>query len=403
MINSKLPSFAFLAFGLLLGSCSASTPASRKANYQVKRGDLSYQLTLHGEIQATSSLELHAPVVTALPYLTIESVLPDGTAVKAGDVVLSFSKDALNDKLRAVQADLAIAQAELRREQNRLNKEQAGLELQVRIKKNALEKSSLKTLAGKDLQARIDYDRSLIEVKNARLELDAAQHAWNKFSEKKTTDLHVTEIKVEENQKKVSALEGEIASLDMKAPAAGIVFAPFTQLNGQRGKVVRGKVVVPGDKVMELPDLSQLYAQFYVREQEFRFIEVGDKVQLFPTVLQGQEIQGEVTKRHDFSISRNERVGYQTPGGSIKEQMIEVKLAATNPLLRSGNTVRLELKKNLATQVLMVPLAYVNLEGDHFQVKRENGKKSTVVLGHTSFSEAEIVSGLEENAVVVTN
>ena len=102
-----------------------------------------------------------------------------------------------------------------------------------------------------------------------------------------------TQARMDENQEALEAARAGIARsqavIDQKS-----IEAPFAGQLGLR-QVELGQYVGPGDALVTLTDLSQLYATFTLPEQERSQVAVGQTVELRADAFPGEVFRGEVT------------------------------------------------------------------------------------------------------------
>src|SRR5580765_2722407 len=106
---------ALVAAGFLLVAVGAvalhRTSAPRVATAEVKRGEFVDYVQIRGEIKALHSVQLTAPSIAG--DLQIVKLVPTGTMVKAGDVVVQFDTTALHTTLEQKQSELKSAEADI--------------------------------------------------------------------------------------------------------------------------------------------------------------------------------------------------------------------------------------------------------------------------------------------------
>ena len=95
---------AALTLALVLAACRGqSAPPASFA--EARRGDLVFTSSFYGELEARKRIAIHTPDLVGVRSLTIDTILPDGTRVKKGDVVITFVKGPLADELRDLIRD----------------------------------------------------------------------------------------------------------------------------------------------------------------------------------------------------------------------------------------------------------------------------------------------------------
>jgi multidrug resistance efflux pump len=362
----------------------------------VERSTLTFEGVYYGELQAAEKVDVHVPDIPDTWQVTVDSVLADGTKVNAGDVILTFVRETLEMDLRDELEKLEVAQAERRKVLQQLDKERIDLELEVKRKELARDRAKLAVVEGVNLISKLELDKAKLDVEKAELELDLANKALTAFQEKRRTALKIEDLKVQAAQRAVDNKREGLEKIEVRAPVDGVIYAPYTRLNWQRTKVAPGVVGRPGDLVLTLPDLSKYVAHLYVRQRDAALVQVGDEAEITPLILPDESITGRVVKKEDFATTRNERLGTETAAGNLKEYMVTVELDEAPAELRPGNSAKIAIATELATEVPVLPAIFVQQRDDKtWFATRPDGSTVDVELGRTNLTHVEIVGGLD--------
>lgn len=396
-------------FSILLVSLAASTgcdEATSEPNITAaaEKGPLVYEGVYHAELEAAESVSVHVPDVADAWQLTVDTVLPDGSRVEKGDVILTFVKETLEMDLRDETDKFEVARAERRKVAQSLERERIELQLEVDRRKLALERAELAVVEGVNFVSELDVDKAKLDVEKAKLELELARDALKAFRQKKRTALRVEDLKVEAAERAVDLKKSGLDSVEVTAPVSGVLYAPYTRLNWQRTKVAPGVVARPGDRILEIPDLSSYHAVMFARPRDAALISVGDEAVVYPTILPDRGIRATVIEKEDFATTRNEREGSETPAGNLKEHRIVLELEEAPESLRPGNTARVELASVIADETLKVPIVAVREREDESRfVVLASGEERDVTVGATTLTHAEIEKGLHPGDEVRLN
>lgn len=367
----------------------------------VTRGDLMFSSSFYGELEPRTSHPILVPQLHHVWEVTIAEVLPDGTRVKKGDPVLRFATETLEQTLREAELDLLVATAELRRAEQLNEDEAISRRLAAQRAELAVELAKLSVVEGVNVISKLDLEKARVSLRNAELQRETALKELATFEKKKQADLEVQAVKVRTAREKVEQLKSELARLTVRAPADGVVYAPYTRLNWQMTKASPGKVARMGDKVLEIPELTAFNAVVYVRQRDASLVSVGDEAKVFVTLAPDRAIAAKVVGKDDFATTRNARTGTNTPAGSLKEVRVALELEPTDLPLRPGGSLRAEVSAVLARDVVLVPLAALKEEDGVFRATRADGSVVEVEVGKTSNVEAEVISGLRPGEEVL--
>lgn len=380
----------------LTGTGCTEEEAIPSVTVTIEKRDLRYDGVYHAELKAKESVAVHVPKVADAWQLTVDSVLPDGSRVEEGDVILTFVKETLELDLRDEQDKFEVAEAERRKVAQALERERVELQLELDRRKLALQRAELAVVEGVNFISEVELNKAKLDVDKAKLDLKLAKDALKAFNKKRATALRVEDLKTEAAERAVDLKKEGLESVEVLAPIGGVLYAPYTRLNWQRTKVEPGVVARPGDKVLEIPDLSAYVAEVYVRPRDATLINEGDSATVFPTIMPQRGITAKVIEKEDFATTRNERMGSEDAAGNIKEHAVKIELDEAPEELRPGNTARVELSSIVAEDVVIVPLVAVQQREDESQyVTLEDGSERPVKLGRSTMTHAEVLEGLE--------
>ncbi|MBI5543727.1 MAG: HlyD family efflux transporter periplasmic adaptor subunit [Deltaproteobacteria bacterium] len=375
--------------------CGAD-PIPVKMTVPVRKGDLVFSGSYYGEIEPRVSHPILVPELRNTWQVTVESVMADGTQVKKGEVVLTFARGTLGEDLREKETELAVAEASLRKVREQHEDEGIGRTLGIRRDEMAVELAKLAVVEGVNLISKIDLEKAKVDLSRAELQLELDKKERLAFEKKKAAAMEIERLKVNSASDKVKEIRAQLTLMEVRSPADGVLYAPYTRLNWSMGKVVPGKVARPGDKILEIPELDRFNAAVYVRQREASLVHVGDEATVVATMFPDHTFKGKVVSKDEFATTRNERLGGSTPQGNLKEVKVVVELEDTSQPLRPGGTVRADLATVIAKEVLVAPLGAIKeAKGEHSVVLKD-GKKVTVKVGRTSTTYAEILEGLGE-------
>ena len=387
---------------LLWGATGCSRHEVPRATVTVTRGDLVAAQSFYGEFVPKKTLSIVVFRVPWVDLFTVKSVLADGAPVKKGDVVAELDTSELEENLRASETDLAIAQAERKKADQGLVTEKISLELELKRRQMAVEEAKLRLVEGVNLVSELDRKKAEVNRESAEVELKLAQSALDSFAKKRATALEVADIKVKTAQDTVTENKASLEKLALKAPADGVVYRPYVQLNYTRAKAEPGRVCRSGDRLIELPDLSIFEAVLYVRPRDAARIHVGDPARVFVVALADRTIVAKVARKDEFATTRNERYGTKTPEGNLKEIAVTLELGEQPEGMRPGGSVRAEIESVLKTDAVLLPLWALEAERDgHGFVTLATGERRDVDVGLGSATHAEVQKGLSGGEVLL--
>jgi len=389
--------FLAAALVLLLGIPGAwllardSGKADSPVVARVKRGDFRVTVTTSGELRARKFVQITAPPNTQqaeIYQMKIASIVPEGTVVKAGDVVADLDRSGLASKLSEVTLALQKAQAVY---------EQAMLDSTLNLSKAREEIRTMELgLEEKKLaKEQAAYEAPTIR-RQAEIDLEKAERAWAQAKLDYTTKVEQAQAKMREvgadlNRQKnqLQLIQEVMEGFTIKAPSPGMVIY-VKEWNGR--KRTTGSQVSSWDPaVATLPDLTLMESVTYVNEIDVRKIAVGQTAEITLDADPAKKLTGKVT-----SVAN---VGEQRPNTDAKVFEVKVEILQPDTTLRPGMTTGNVIRTSTVPGSLFVPLEAVASEEGIPIVYRQVGGRLTrqeIETGTMSDDEVVITRGLEE-------
>jgi RND family efflux transporter MFP subunit len=191
-------------------------------------------------------------------------------------------------------------------------------------------------------------------------------------------------------QKGVAQMRAQLAKTIIKAPFSGTIDEVFVE---------KGQVVAPSQQgLMRIVNLGNMYVSTTVPESYIGKLKVGTEVDVFLKSL-GKTYKGKVRQVGNFINPSNRSFG------------IEVSVPNPENLLRPNQVANLKIMDYSNKKTIVAPTNVVQEDGEKnkfvFVVANSNGKTGTakkvlVKTGKSSNNVTEILSGLSENDIIVT-
>jgi RND family efflux transporter MFP subunit len=189
-------------------------------------------------------------------------------------------------------------------------------------------------------------------------------------------------------QKAVSQMKAQMAKTRIIAPFSGVIDELIAE---------RGQVVGPGQGLMRIVNLNNMFVSTTVPESYIGKLKVGTEVSVYLASL-GKSFNGKIRQVGNNINPNNRSFG------------IEVSVPNTANLLRPNQVAKLKITDYTSAKAVVVPSNVIQEDADGNQfvfevssVKDKTGiaKKVMVKVGKTADNFTEILSGLEPKAMVV--
>ena len=382
---------------LLLGTTSAwllardNTSEDSAFVARAKKGEFKVIVNTSGEMRAKRFVQITGPAnaQAANQYqMKIASIVPEGTVVKAGDVVAELDRSTIAARLNEV--NLALQKAEAVNEQamldSTLNLSKAREE--IRTMELGLEEKKL-------AKEQAVYEAPTVK-RQAEIDLEKAERALAQAKKDYVTKVSQAQAKMREvgadmerqrNSQKVvvEVMQG----FTVRAPAGGMVIYQ-KEWNGKK-KGVGGQINPWEPTVATLPDLSTMESQTYVNEIDIRKLAVGQQVKI--------SLDSDPEKGYTGKVTEIANVGEQRPNTDSKVFEVKVLITETDTTLRPGMTTSNAINTFTIKDALYIPIEAVTTDSGVTVVYKKDGvrvAKQEIETGTMSDDEVVILRGLKE-------
>ena len=377
------PRVALAAAVGALGLALAFAPAlgrdggvDRIPTARVQRGDVRITIVESGELRAEEQA-----TVTATNDKQIVWLVPEGTRVKQGDLLIRFEAQKYEIAKSGAESALAVARADLARALGQLQAQRAAEE------RARLEYASLPELAEKGFVNRSELDAARL----AHEEVRASTRSFEAAIDAARANVERAEREVQQQDRKLE--EGIV-----HAPRDGVVVYATTGEAANPRKVSVGIIPFEGQPLLYLPDPSSMRVDAEISEFDLAKVRIGSAVELRLDAYSDLVFHGEVISIASLARPKISRVSGQPIG--VKVFDVGIRVLDHDERLKPGLTTTVEILVGENPQVLYAPVAAIFLDEQDRAVvyRKQRGRpaKVPVELGGSTDRVAILASGVEE-------
>lgn len=406
--------------------------------HEVSRDDFVLSVTERGEIQSAGVTEIRSEVKTKnTPGLAILRIIPEGTKVTEGDLLVELDASALESERASQQISCNTVEALVIEARNVYQtaviakreylegtylEARQTIESEVFVAEENLNRAQeyyeySKKLATKGYVNDLQLEADKFAVEKSRKELEAANtklKVLDEFTKAKTvaqleSEILIAKAKWEANKNshqieidKLKEIEDQIAKSTILAPKDGVVmYAHERDRHGNSDFIVEeGAVVRERQAILHIPDSQTMRVEIEVNESLIQFVEKGMSATIEPVGMGDVVLQGTVD-----SVNR-----YAEPTGwrkaNVKEYKAFVNIDDAPPELRVGLTASVTIECAYVPDAVKVPVQAVYAHGEKFFCIVSDGDAwaaQEVTCGPTNDKFYVIESGLREKDRVALN
>lgn len=348
----------------------------------VKAGDMVRNISGPGTLVAKENRLIPA----ILPKARVERVLLlPGTVVKADSVLMHLSNPLIKQQLDDARLRVEVAAAEYEALRARLNDEVLKQESQVssvraQYKAAALQMESEAKLIADHIVSELQFKKSTLNAEQLQAQLENESKRLSSLPRLNAAELNAKAAQLQLVKRELSLQEDLFAALTVTAGIDGIV---------QEIRVKEGQGVDQGDILALISRQDRLKAEVRIIESQAREVAVGQAVLV---EISSDKKQG-VVSRVDPSV--------QNGTVTVDVDFTGELPAGARPNLRVNATIQIEKLAN----VLYVGKPVQGVQGGEVRLFKVDDSGvatlTTAVLGKSSVSTVQVVSGLAEGDRII--
>jgi HlyD family secretion protein len=348
---------------------------------------------LSGDLHAVRSVSLSTP--RGEGELQIRWMAEDGSEVKEGERLVEFDAARLIQTIE--ERRLKLRQAENDRESRERSAAAEAERKRVAVEKAEVEaeKARIDAVVPRELRPAVEWRKYQAAWQEKQAALEKARLEREAYAVSSRAEIATARATEDKARREVAAAEKALGSASLVAPKAGIFLVGNFWRWGPEGprKLQPGDTVWSGYTVGTIPDPTEMEVQAALAESDHGRIAAGMKARCVLDTYPDRVFEGRVEEVG--SVAREGGRGWFSsatrPGFPVR-----VSLARTDPLMRPGLSVRVEVVRAAWKSALSVPRGAVRFGRDGPVARRAGSGVAKVRLSTCTPVECVVESGLEE-------
>jgi len=327
-----------------------------------------------GNLEAAEATPVTAPM-EAQGQLKVAWLVPDGTPVKAGDVIVRFDPSEMERSLRDGQSDKTATESRITGMRADTGGAIRNLERDAALAREELRGADRYKVDDPDVFSRQEIIRSEIDRTLATQRIDTADKVRSIRQDVAKVDLDLLDIERRKAGIAIDRASKGLEALEIKAPHDGIL----VYKRDWRGDITRvGDTVWPGEPVGEIPELKTMQARVYVLEADAGGLAKGLTATVVVEAHPSMSYKAKIKKVDTLAKRRTGWIPVQYFGATLE-------LDATDPaVMKPGQRVRAVLALDARPDAFSIP---------RNAIFEKNGKKIVYKLEGRAFAPVEVELG----------
>ena len=359
----------------------------------VAKGPFERLVVAEGNLEAAEATPVTAPM-DAQGQLKVSWLVPDGSRVAKGDVVVRFDPTEMERALRDGESDRTSADSRIVGTRADTGGVIRNLERDSAFAREELAAADKFKVDDPDVFSRQEIIRSEIDRNLAQKRIDTSDTVRTIREGVAHVDLDLLEIERRKAGISIDRAKKGLEALEIRAPHDGIL----VYKRDWRGEVTKvGDTVWPGEPVGEIPDLATMQARVYVLEADAGGLVPGVPAKVVVEAHPDREFDAKIKKVDTLAKRRTGWIPVQYFGTTLE-------LAATDAaVMKPGQRIRAVLSLDKSDDAVSVPRnAVFDREGKPVVFKKGGSgfKETPVTLGSAAVGRVVVKSGLGPGDVI---
>jgi HlyD family secretion protein len=357
-----------------------------------------YRMTVPalGEIVGQDSVPVPTPM-TGRGSLRLAWLIPEGSFVRRGDVVVRFDSTDVRLNLETLRNALAANHERTKIADLQQQTDESLLQLDLKDAEAQYDYALTVLPQDETIFAKWDIIEAQIDARFAKERIDFLKAKGELQEETADSDQKILKIERDKAQTEARLAQQALDSLELRAPTTGLV---VYRRDHRRDPQV-GDESQPGQVLVEVANLDALQARLYVLERDAGELEPGQKVLLHLDAVPERDFNGVIRSvaATAQSLERNSPLRYFSCDVAIEEADEEMSL------LRPGMELKADVILRQYDSCFVVPASAVTFKGDESLVYVQEGDQFTarpVEVGLGAHGEATILEGVGEGDLIAT-
>ena len=302
--GSRLWLGLLFAFGSVLTSCSKAPvqpeAQSKPAPPPAQTTSFVSPVNGHRIVRATGLIRALEWKMVRVPQIsgsgvrfTLTRVIPNGSKVSKGDILIEFDRVSLLDDERDAKAKLSDLGHQLDQQKAQVRSDDAKRAAQIKEAEADLEKALLELKKGPVL-SEIDRLKNESRAPNARLRGASLKKSDELRKNAGKATVRILELKLERQRVTLERTQNNLDKLQIKAPQDGMVSLENTWHSGSMGPSREGDQVWPGVPLLRIFNPTRMVVEATVNESDASWLGKHVKAKLYLDAYPGATFDAEL-------------------------------------------------------------------------------------------------------------
>lgn len=393
---------ALVIFGVIAAMSRYAARSSQISNEplrtaKVERRDFVRSVRVAGTVEAVASHPVSAPRIAGQTAgtLVITSLVPTGTLVHKGDLLVEFDRQAQIKNALDKEAEYNDFVQQI----NKLKATQAVARAQddtdLKAAEDALATAELE-IKRSEVESRIQIEKANENLDEAKAKLKQLQDSYKLKRAADDAAVNVLEIQRDASHEAMVHAQQNADLMTVHSPADGLVVLNTIFKNTGIGEVQPGDEVRPGIPFMQIVDPGAMRVRAHVNQDDMFAIKPGSRVEIRLDAYPQRVFSGSIVEIDAIGVVSNSSRTVHTFG-------VLFSIDGSDPKLLPDLSAAVDVEIERVPNALVVPLDALTMQNGQVFARVIQGNSEdlrAVQLGPTNEVEGVVESGLQTGDVL---
>jgi multidrug resistance efflux pump len=372
----------------------ANSPSS-----SVIRGTFVKTIRLNGLVEAVQATAVRAPQIAGAggQQMIITTLIPKGTRVKKGDLVIEFDRQ---NQLRTAQdkrAEWLDLEQQIRKKRAEHLAQQAKDETELKAAENAVALAKLDVLKNEVLP-RIEAEKNKLTLESSQAKYTQLKETFALKRKAAEAEARILEVRRDRSALAMRQSESNAERMAIRSPIDGLVVYRSVWRGGQPGDPQEGLEVWSGFTILDVVGDGAMRVRVKVNQADVDLLRVGQQAAVELDAYPGRTYKARLDQLAPIGITGTFSPKVRTFTATFAVEGVDATLM---PDLSAAIDVELERRDN----VLLAPRDAVEFKENKAYLRVKNGSSAearAVTIGGMNDFQVVITGGAEAGLAVDT-
>ncbi len=259
---------------------------------------------LTGVVEDVNAQSIEMPSLPGAWQRRIEWMVPEGSEVEVGDVVVRLDPGDLIAREEQLRTDLEKRRLSATRRIDELKLEVLDAESLLADAESAVRMAELDAAVPQSTIPKLDYDKYQLALDVARKDLVRAEAQLLIKQEQLQDTIEETVLEVAQAESNYTRIKDALVATEIRAEKAGFMIYGENRFNGK--KIFPGETHYSGFQIAQIASREDLQIRFWVHEADIREVLQGDAIDVIADAQGSQDFATRVSWRSNQAVNKED-------------------------------------------------------------------------------------------------